>query len=78
MAPTQEDPTNFTGTMREMAYSMREQAVATNQMMDQLGRRPEIGHGENPNGPEVDLEYLKFAEFKKANPLVITRIATGR
>ena len=37
-------------------------------MMDQLGRQLEVGHGGNPNGPGVDLEYLKFAEFRKANP----------
>ena len=36
--------------------------------MDQLGRRPDAGHGGNLNGSEVDLEYLKFTEFKKANP----------
>ena len=27
-----------------------------------------MGHGRNPNGPGVDLEYLKFAEFRKENP----------
>ena len=37
-------------------------------MMDQLGRRPEVGHGGNSNGLEVDLEYLKFAKFRKAYP----------
>ena len=37
-------------------------------MMDQLGRRPEAGHGGNPHGPGVDLDYLKFAEFRKLNP----------
>ena len=37
-------------------------------MMDQLGRRPEASHGGNTNGPEVDLEYLKLVEFRKANP----------
>ena len=36
-------------------------------MMDQLGRQPEVGHGGNFNGPGMDLEYLKFAEFRKAN-----------
>ena len=36
--------------------------------MDQLGRRPETGHEGNPHGPRVDLDYLKFEEFKKANP----------
>ena len=37
-------------------------------MMDQLGRQPEVGHGGNPDSLGVDLEYLKFAEFRKANP----------
>ena len=36
-------------------------------MMDQLGRQPEEGHERNLNGLEVDLRYLKFAKFKKAN-----------
>ena len=29
-----EDPTDFLGRLQEMAYTMREQAVATHQMMD--------------------------------------------
>ena len=56
-------------TMREMAYAMLEQVAAVHQMMDQLGRQPEVGHGGNPNGPGVDLEYLKFIEFRKKNLL---------
>ena len=44
------------------------QAVAAHQIMDQLGRQSGIDHDENLNGLEVDLEYLKFAEFQKANP----------
>ena len=48
-------------------YAIREQAVAAYQMINQLGRQPEAGQGGNPNGSEVDLEYLKFAEFRKAN-----------
>ena len=35
--------------------------------MDQLGRQPRAGHSGNLNGSKVDLEYLKFAEFRKAN-----------
>ena len=54
--------------IREMAYAMQEQAIAAHQMMDQLGRQPEVGHGGNPNGLGVDLEYLKFTKFRKANP----------
>ena len=48
---------------------MREQAATAHQMMDQLGRQPEGGRRGNPNGPKVDLEYLKFAEFRKVNLL---------
>ena len=54
-------------TMREMAYAMKEQAAAAYQMMDQLGIQPEVGHRGNPNGPGVDLEYLKFAKCRKVN-----------
>ena len=54
--------------MQEMAHAMREQAAIAHQMMDQLGKQPEVGHGGNPNGLRVDLEYLKFAEFRNANP----------
>ena len=56
------------GMLREMAYAMREQATAAHQMMDQLGSKPDVSQGGNLNGLEVDLEYLKFAEFWKANP----------
>ena len=51
-----------------MAYAMWEQATTIHQMMDQLGWRPETGHEGNPNGLGMDLEYLYFAEFRKANP----------
>ena len=68
-APIQVDPTNFMGTLREMAYVMRKQAMVAHQIMDQFGRQPKESHGGNPNGLEVDLEYLKFAEFWKVNPL---------
>ena len=36
--------------------------------MVQLRRQPKASHEGNPNGPGVDLEYLKFAEFRKVNP----------
>ena len=52
-----------------MAHAMREQVAAATQMMGQLGRQPEVGPKSNHNGLGVDLEYLKFAEFRKANPL---------
>ena len=68
--PIQDDPADFIDTMREMAYAMREQVATVHQMIEQLGRLPEAGLGGNPNGPGVDLEYLKFAKFRKANPLV--------
>ena len=57
-----------------MAHAMQEQAAIAYQMMDQLGRWPEADHGGNPHGPGnrhgpgADLDYLKFAEFRKANP----------
>ena len=37
-------------------------------MMDQSGRRPKADHGGNPHGLGADLDYLKFAKFRKANP----------
>ena len=37
-------------------------------MMEQLDGQNEEGHGGNPDGMEIDLEYLQFAEFRKANP----------
>ena len=52
-----------------MAYAMREQATAAYQMMEQMGRQPEESQGGNPNRAEINLEYLKFAEFRKANLL---------
>ena len=66
--PAQEDLADFMYTLGEMAYAIQEQAATTHQMMDQLGRRPKAGYGRNPNGLEANLEYLKFAKFKKANP----------
>ena len=68
IAPAQENPADFMDTMHEMAHAMREQAAAAHQMIDQLGRRPEAHHRGNPHGPGVDLDYLKFVEFRKANP----------
>ena len=34
MIPTHEDPTNFLGTLRDIAYVMREQVATMHQMMD--------------------------------------------
>ena len=68
MTPAQEDSVDFMDKLWEMAYAMQEQAATAPQIMDQLGRQPEAGHEGNPNGSEVDLEYLKFAKFRKANP----------
>ena len=65
--PAQENPADFMDTMREMAHAMQEQVVAIHQMMDQLGKWPEASYEGNPHGPEADLDYLKFAEFRKAN-----------
>ena len=41
---TPKDLADFLGTLREMAYAMREQAAVAHQIMDQLGRRPKPGH----------------------------------
>ena len=56
------------GTLAEMAYAMREEATTTHLMMEQMGRQPKEGHRGNPNRAEVDLKYLQFEEFRKANP----------
>ena len=56
------------GKLQQMAYVISEQAAVAYQMMDQLGRQPEEGHGGNPTGPKAHLEYFKFAKFRKANP----------
>ena len=66
--PAHEDLEDIMGTYRAMAFAMREQAAATNRMMERLDRQREEGHGGNLDGVEVDLEYLKFPKFRKANP----------
>ena len=65
--PAPEDPIKLVGTLREMAYAMREQPTTAHRMMDQIGRQLEEGHEGNPNKVEVDLEYLKFVVLRKAN-----------
>ena len=55
--PTLEDPANLIGTLREMTYAMKEQAAAAHRMIEQIGKQLEEGHGGNPIGAEVDLEY---------------------
>ena len=56
------------GTLREMAATMREQAAAAHRMMERMEQRDEENPEGHNGGAEVDLEYLKFAEFRKANP----------
>ena len=51
-----------------MATTMREQAIATHSTMEQMERTLEKNLEDHNNGVEVDLEYLMFAEFRKANP----------
>ena len=51
-APAQENSADFMDTMQEMAHAMWEQASTAHQMMDQLGRWPEVSHGGNLHGPE--------------------------
>ena len=53
------------GTFQVMAFTMGEQAATTNWMTKWLERK---GEGGNLDGVEVNFEYLKFAEFRKANP----------
>ena len=48
---------------------MREQATAAHNMMEQMGQRDEENPEGHNGGAEVDLGYLKFAEFRKTNPL---------
>ena len=37
-------------------------------MMERMERQLEVHNGINARGAEIDLEYLKFAKVKKANP----------
>ena len=70
-------------TLRKMAYAMLEQAATVHQMMNQLGRQLEGGRGGNPNGPEVNLEYLNLQNFEKRTrlvseePLIETKMKNG-
>ena len=51
-----------------MVNHMREQAATTNHMMEHIERRLEENMGGHGGGAKVDLEYLRFPEFRKANP----------
>ena len=46
---------------------MREQATVANHIMERIERQPEVNNGGNARGAGVNLEYLKFVEFKKTN-----------
>ena len=63
-----EDREDIMGTFWAMALAIREQAVVANWMMEWLERQGEEGREGDPDGVEVDLEYLKFTKFKKASP----------
>ena len=65
--PTHEVPEDIMGMFRVMTFVMREQVVAAYRMMERLDRQ---GEGGNLDRAKVDLEYLKFLEFRKANPLM--------
>ena len=54
--------------LREMAAAMREQAAAAHRMMERMEQRDEENPKWHNRGAELDLEYLKFAKFRKANP----------
>ena len=64
-----EDPDEVMGTLHEMAATMKEQAIATHQMMERMEQRDEENPEEHNEEAEVDLEYLMFAEYRKANSL---------
>ena len=46
---------------------MREQSTAAHHMMEQMERRSKENLDGHNGGVEIDLEYLKFAEFWKVN-----------
>ena len=48
--PAPEDPADFMGTLKEIAYTMREQAAIVHHMIDQMGRQPKEGHEGNQIG----------------------------
>ena len=66
--PAPEDLVDIMDTFHEMAYATREQAATANRMIESLERHVEGNLDENAGGTEVILEYLKFIEFRKANP----------
>ena len=63
-----EGPEEVMGMLREMAAAMREQATTTDRMMERMKQKNEKNSEGYNGGAEVDLEYLKFAVFRKANP----------
>ena len=56
------------GTLCEMVAAMKEKATAAHHMMERMEQRDEKNSEGHNGGVEVDLEYLKVAEFRKANP----------
>ena len=62
-------PKEVIGMLREMAATIREQAAAAHRMMERMEQRDEENLEGHNGGAEVDLKYLKFAEFRKANML---------
>ena len=50
-----------------MAASMREQVAAAYSMMERMEQRNKENSEGHNGGAKVDLEYLKFAEFRKVN-----------
>ena len=63
-----EGPEEVMGMLREMAAAMREQAAAAHRMMERMEQRDEENPEGHNGGAEVDVEYVKSAEFQKANP----------
>ena len=65
--PAFEDPADLMGTLQEIAFAIWEQAAAANCIMEWMERQPEVHNDRNAGGIEIDLEYLKFAKFRKTN-----------
>ena len=68
-----EGPKEVMGMLCEMVATMREQTVAAYHMMERMEQRKEENSEGHNGGAEVDLEFLKSAEFRKVNPLSFRR-----
>ena len=55
------------GNFRAVARAMQDQAIVAAQMVERMNRQSEENSTKRGR-MEVDLEYLKFSEFRKVNP----------